>query len=381
MSLNIKQSPQLNIPQENTERNDQNFNAVIERMKIQKALPHNIFGVDFDPSNNSVQSQIKLLFESVNDMNFYTVFKNIIALPDDNNSELVHKRLSGMQIMSFAQLILYKVFPCPEKECANCPRDVVIKNQYKDYEYECPFYHNEKDRRRLVLTPKINEEFIYKANYFEEKKHEASEKEKCSSNYFESMFHPLYYKMFRCKREHCNFSLCCPFYHTEEEKKAWDRTFGNFIRKDRISYVKEKQKYFESKNTYNNNYQSKFTPKPTTTTANNEVRFLRAGVKNSESTCDSNNNETSSPLSGFSTNSNSRKQNYRPKNNFAPILTQPMQGECVPEKGFKSSFFRQKDWANNEKQIHIKNNDEGEVGTPSTGTSGRGWKNSNKPLC
>jgi len=51
--------------------------------------------------------------------------------------------------------------------------------------------------------------------------------------------------MFRCKREHCNFSQCCPFYHSEDEKKTWDKVFSNFIRKDRISYVKDKQKYYE----------------------------------------------------------------------------------------------------------------------------------------
>jgi len=51
--------------------------------------------------------------------------------------------------------------------------------------------------------------------------------------------------MFRCKREYCNFSQLCPFYHSEDEKKTWDRTFSNYIRKDRISYVKDKQKYYE----------------------------------------------------------------------------------------------------------------------------------------
>jgi len=91
-----------------------------------------------------------------------------------------------------------------------------------------------------VLFNTIEEEFTYKANYYEEGKR-CSEKDKHSCNYFESMFHPLYYKMFRCKREYCNFSQFCPFFHSEEEKKTWDRTFSNFIRKDRISYVKDKQ--------------------------------------------------------------------------------------------------------------------------------------------
>jgi len=160
-----------------------------------------------------------------------------------------------MQVMGFAQIVLYKVLPCPEANCPNRPREIATHNQYKDYEYQCPFYHHERDRRRLVITPNIGEEFVYKANYFEEGKR-SSDKEKYSQNYFESMFHPLYYKMFRCKREYCNFSQVCPFFHSEEEKKTWDKLFSNYIRKDRISYVKDKQKYYEKdekrKNSNNN---------------------------------------------------------------------------------------------------------------------------------
>mmetsp|Transcript_28531 Transcript_28531/g.25411 ORF Transcript_28531/g.25411 Transcript_28531/m.25411 type:complete len:117 (-) Transcript_28531:1272-1622(-) len=59
------------------------------------------------------------------------------------------------------------------------------------------------------------------------------------------MFHPLYYKMFKCKREYCNASAFCPFFHSEEEKKHWDNAFSQFIKKDRVSYVKDKQKYFD----------------------------------------------------------------------------------------------------------------------------------------
>jgi hypothetical protein len=63
--------------------------------------------------------------------------------------------------------------------------------------------------------------------------------------------------MFRCKREYCNFSQICPFYHSEEEKKTWDKTFSNYIRKDRISYVKDKVKYFENKNQQGGNNANK----------------------------------------------------------------------------------------------------------------------------
>jgi len=53
--------------------------------------------------------------------------------------------------------------------------------------------------------------------------------------------------MFRCKRDFCNQSAFCPFYHSEDEKKVWDNTFRGFIRKDRVSYVKDKQKTSDKK--------------------------------------------------------------------------------------------------------------------------------------
>jgi len=168
-----------------------------------------------------------------------------------------------MQVMSFSQMILYKVLACPDSNCPNRPREIATHNQYKDYEYQCPFFHHDRDKRRLVITSKIGEEFVYKANYYEEGKR-SSDKDKYSANYFESVFHPLYYKMFKCKREYCNFSQLCPFYHSEEEKKTWDKTFSNYIRKDRISYVKDKQKYFE-KDEAKKNKASTTTTTPTPT--------------------------------------------------------------------------------------------------------------------
>lgn len=305
------------------------------------------------------------------------------------------KRISSSQIMNFAQVILYKVLPCPEKECLNCPRDVVIKNQYKDYEYECPFYHGEKDKRRLVMTSSINEEFIYKANYAGEKNNNTADKEKCSLNYFESMFHPLYYKMFRCKREYCNFSLCCPFFHSEDEKKAWDRTFSNYIRKDRIDYVKEKQRYLEGTNPYALNKVNTSAPQKKQP-QEGPVRFFRSGAKpaetnDKESTCTS--NETSSPLSGYSGFSSQKDdEKHHQKNLEEPIFAQPSQNDegngsgNGNGKGFKSNFFyKGKNWNRNQFQyVYVKSN-ENEIDTPSTGTStdrktNNYWRNSKKPM-
>jgi hypothetical protein len=228
---------------------NEQFYSVIERLKTQGALPKDSFQTSvsfFNFNTVTKESQVKELFQDSCDPNFYkSLLKNIVSMPENTDSNsMTSKRLSVMQVMSFAQISLYKVLPCQDAECPNKPREIATHNQYKDYEYQCPFYHHGRDMRRIVVTPPIGEEFVYKANYFEDGKR-SFEKLKYSQNYFESMFHPLYYKMFRCKREYCNFSQLCPFYHTEEEKKTWDRTFSNYIRKDRISYVKDKKKYYE----------------------------------------------------------------------------------------------------------------------------------------
>lgn len=228
---------------------DSQFYELIDRLKSQGALPRESFQntvAFFTFTNTTKETQVRELFQDASDPNLYkNLLKNIVSNQESSDSSnLVSKRLSVMQVMGFAQIILYKVLPCQDPECPNKPREIATHNQYKDYEYQCPFYHHWRDMRRLVITNNLGEEFIYKANYYEDGKKQ-SEKDKYSQNYFESMFHPLYYKMFRCKREYCNFSQLCPFYHSEEEKKTWDKTFSNFIRKDRISYVKDKFKYFE----------------------------------------------------------------------------------------------------------------------------------------
>jgi len=272
MALSLdKLSTTSNTP---TEDNDDTFYTIIDRLKAQKALPHDSFIKQmpfFNFSSISKESQVKELFQDINDPNFYrSLVKNIISSPEEKDPDLIAKRLSAMQVMGFAQICLYKVLPCPEQNCSNRPREIATHNQYKDYEYQCPFYHHEKDIRRMVITPNIEDEFTYKANYCEGSKRGA-EREKHSQNYFESMFHPLYYKMFRCKREYCNFSQFCPFFHSEEEKKTWDKVFSNFIRKDRISYVKDKQKYYEHNNNSNNN-SSSCESKQNTRSANDQVK-------------------------------------------------------------------------------------------------------------
>jgi len=230
---------------------DEYFYAVIDRMKAQGALPHESFLKEipfFSFSDISKEAQVKELFHDIcNPQNSKAVLNTIMNLiQNSDSSEVISKHLSSLQMMNFAQIVLYKTLPCSDgTDCPYKPREIATHNQYKDHEYHCPFYHHERDRRRLVITPEIDAEFAYKANYFEEGR-KNFDKDKYSQNYFESMFHPLYYKMFRCKREYCKLSPLCPFYHSEEEKRRWDGVFLNYVNKDRINYVKDKKKYFEN---------------------------------------------------------------------------------------------------------------------------------------
>lgn len=145
------------------------------------------------------------------------------------------------QTMTFEQLMVYKTEGCPYgQQCRNCPREVVTKNQYYDKEYQCVFYHHTKDQRRIVLSD--SKDFAYHANYCDVNGKESE----FSLNYYESMFHPLYYKMFECKRQYCQHSLYCPFYHFEKEKEMWNREFCRGFGKDRVYFVKDKKKYLNN---------------------------------------------------------------------------------------------------------------------------------------
>lgn len=221
---------------------DNYFDSIIDCLKLNNALPADSFIKNvpfFNFSYISKEAHVKELFnQSFDQSSYQALLRNIVSLPE-NDQDLARN------MMTFAQICLYKVLPCPDPHCSGRPREIVTHNQYKDSEYECPFYHHDRDRRRIVISCNIQEDFVYKANYYEADRSNA-DRENYSKNYFESMFHPLYYKMFRCKREYCNSCQFCPFYHHEQEKKTWDKMFNTFLNKDRITYVKDKQKYYES---------------------------------------------------------------------------------------------------------------------------------------
>lgn len=331
-------SPQLSATTPTTPNilNDDVFYSIIDRLKSQKALSSE----DFASENLSKEAQLEDLYKTLASVDLHAMLKKMMESVDSESSDLIKKRLSASQVMSFAHVILYKVLPCPKQECMGRPRETVIQNQYKDYEYECPFYHHEKDKRRMVITDKVTDEFVFKANYSENKGEDSDDKAKCSQNHFESVYHPLYYKLFKCKREHCNVSVYCPFYHTEEEKKTWDRSFSNYIRKDRISYVKEKQKYYENKNGSNNNYKKNFYNKRVQNINTENTRICRAGSDKTFEFQDNSSTNTASP------NGITQTQSQQPKTSTfqRTVIDQPVEGEWAAEKNVKLDQI--KPWGN-----------------------------------
>ena len=217
---------------------------ILKRLQDQQALPLCIINVNQYPNAKIINEMIERLFSSLKEQNI-NLFILSSLLNGSNLTDAckyLNQQLSNMQVMQFAQLTLYKVLPCPNGEnCEHLPREIATNNQYYDRELSCPFYHHYRDQRRICINDKLKDEFMYQANYFDEEK-PVGVKENYSQNYFESMFHPLYYKMFQCARKYCKAAPFCPFYHTEEEKKIWGDYFLQYINKERVAYVKEKKK-------------------------------------------------------------------------------------------------------------------------------------------
>lgn len=241
------------------------FSRIVSLLKSRNALSEDAFTETvpfFNTDAVSHEAQIRELFQSKEHLSHYQiVLQDVIAQLQAAGltipSTPAPSSHSHSHSMTFAQIILYKVLPCTDVTCRKYPREVVTHNQYKDSEYECPFYHHDKDQRRFVIGTELKEDFEYKASYFDERRPNGN-REAYSQNYFESMFHPLYYKMFSCKRSQCSAQEFCPFFHSEQDKHTWDSHFSSFMGKDRVSYVKDKQKYYNSSNSNSNSNSSGF---------------------------------------------------------------------------------------------------------------------------
>lgn len=152
---------------------------------------------------------------------------------------ILEKKLAENVVMSLLHLIFYKSLPCPlGNHCKHSPRKIVHKNDFLDMELDCYYYHHEKDHRRFVVS-EGQKEFRYAGN-FADGKRSGEDKTGFSQNFFESLFHPLYYKNFKCVRTKCEKSVYCPYYHSNEEKTIWAISFRNFVGKDRDVFTKRK---------------------------------------------------------------------------------------------------------------------------------------------
>ena len=189
--------------------------------------------------NYDLETNIDLQeFASIHHIKSFLFLKKITKKSIDE-SRLLEKRLAEKVVMNMKQLLSYKTMPCiTGKECKNCPRKIVDKNDFKDNELDCYFYHHEKDQRRFVLRGTKQEEFSYSGNFCGKK--EKNEKGLSSVNFFESLFHPLYYKNFHCVRENCQESVFCPYFHSKQEKVVWDYSFMEYFGKDRNAFTKKK---------------------------------------------------------------------------------------------------------------------------------------------
>jgi len=152
--------------------------------------------------------------------------------------------------LSFKDLLEYKVHPCENSECSNYPRTTVANNQYLETELKCTGYHHTKDQRRQSIRTlqTFTGEFEYQANYFRDGKCPLP-KERYSNNFFESLYHPLYYKQFVCKREHCEKSAYCPYFHSEKEKVEWEVIFEQNLKLNRKLFLSTKTRLTQSPDT------------------------------------------------------------------------------------------------------------------------------------
>jgi len=176
-------------------------------------------------------------FNSINQVKSFLYLKKMANKPHDR-SRLLEKRLAERVVMDVQHLIFYKTRPCPQgSSCKHYPRKIVHNNDFMDIELDCYFYHHEKDQRRFVLNENGEREFYYSGNFGNKS---GNKKTRNSLNFFESLFHPLYYKNFKCVRTKCENSVFCPYFHSKEEKVVWDVLFKEHFGKDRSVFTKRR---------------------------------------------------------------------------------------------------------------------------------------------
>lgn len=238
MNRNLKHYPISMTQRENNQGLD-NISSLIRVLKTEKLLKDEFLNETpkkfFNVSPLSLKFYIEELFSELSHPKMQQeILKELDLLFRD--LEVPCNLVENSVVMTFAQLCLYKIFPCCESNCPNKPRFIVTQNNYQTNEYKCPFQHHERDKRRLIFSHYSEKAFLYTFFYHEGRTTE--DPLHCSQNYFESMFHPLYYKLFACKNDGCTLGKFCPRFHNETEKEAWNRTFKEVIGKERVAFMK-----------------------------------------------------------------------------------------------------------------------------------------------
>lgn len=146
--------------------------------------------------------------------------------------------------LTFKELLEYKTFHCDNQACPHNPRTTVANNQYLETELECHGFHHTKDFRRAPIKDlaTFTGEFEYQANYFKDGRCTLP-KDKYSHNFFESLYHPLYYKQFACKRSYCDQTKYCPYFHSEREKTEWELLFEQNLKVNRKVFLSTKTRH------------------------------------------------------------------------------------------------------------------------------------------
>lgn len=209
------------------------------------AQEYTLVATRLQPMNSSAALIFLSSFLEFEKINTITNIKSFICLKKLSQSNLetntiMEKRLAKRVALEMLHLIFYKTLPCPEGNlCKFIPRKIVNKNDFLDEELNCCYYHHEKDRRRFVLNgrEKTQKEFKYAGNFFDGK---SNDKSAFSHNFFESLYHPLYYKNFRCVRTECSQSVLCPYNHSAEEKIISSLIFKNFFGKEKEIFTKKR---------------------------------------------------------------------------------------------------------------------------------------------
>ena len=259
---------------------------------------------------------------------------NLHLLPD-SVLKLYQKKCVQVQTMNWIQLLCYKAVECPNiKHCRSFREQKMLHNQFYDFELECPFYHDKKDRRRIIFPEEPQEEFMYKGKY-QEGISEENMNPGYSHNYFESVYHPLFYKFFDCKRVQCRGSIYCPMKHADEERIAWEEEFSMNWRKDRsIYYPKKKKGTWELSD---NNSQEDRMSRANKNRSN--AQKSRKGYNNSSSGYNNNNNQN-----GYNKLERNDRENVGERiSNFQNNSTQQFRNldffEVKPEKESKFMKF------------------------------------------